>query len=95
MAVVVRTSVPHASKDDADQLDQAVGVAIERMGGPPAGLMAHIAHPSGGGFVLCDVWRSEADMRSFYDEVVLPELAEIGLEPAAPVISPVWSFARP
>lgn len=66
-----------------------------QLGGPPIGLMAHIAHPSGDGFVLCDVWRSEPEMRSFYDEVVLPKLAEAGLEPRDPVISPVWSFARP
>ena len=95
MAVVVQTLVSHASKDDADRFDQAMGVAMEQMGGPPAGLMAHIAHPSGDGFVLCNVWRSEAEMRSFYDEVVLPKLAETGLEAAGPVVSPVWSFARP
>jgi hypothetical protein len=75
--------------------NQGVNSAIMQLGGPPAGLMAHIAHPSGDGFVLCEVWRSEAEMRSFYDEVVLPELAEAGLEPQEPVISPVWSFARP
>ena len=36
-----------------------------QMGGPPAGLTAHIAYPSGDGFELCNVWRSEAEMRSF------------------------------
>lgn len=95
MAVLVQTLVSHASQDDADRLDQAVGVAMEQMGGPPAGLMAHIAHPSGDGFVLCNVWRSEAEMRAFYEEAVLPKLAESGLDPAAPVVAPVWSFARP
>lgn len=45
--------------------------------------------------MLCNVWRTEADMRSFHEEVVLPKLAEAGLEPEEAVISPVWSFARP
>ena len=95
MAIVVQTFVPHASKEDADRFDQSVGAAMKDTGGPPAGLMAHIGHPSGDGFVLCNVWRSEADMRSYYDEVILPKLAEAGLEPEASVVSPVWSFARP
>lgn len=95
MAIVVQTLVPSASQADADRLDQLVNAAIAQRGGPPAGLMAHIGHPSGAGFVICDVWRSEGEMRSFYDEVVLPALAEAGLERADPVVSPVWSFARP
>jgi len=95
VAVVVQTVVPRASKAQADSFEESVGTAMMERGGPPAGLMAHIGHPSGDGFVLCNVWRSEADMRSFHDEVLLPKLAEIGLEPEESVISPVWSFARP
>jgi hypothetical protein len=57
--------------------------------------MVHIAHQSGDGFALCNVSRSEAEMRSFYDDVVLPKLTEAGVNPAAPVVSPVWVFARP
>jgi len=34
-------------------------------------------------------------MRSFYDDVILPKLTEAGLTPTEPVISPVWTFARP
>lgn len=95
MAIVVRTLVPQASQADADRLDQLVNAAITQRGGPPAGLMAHIGHPSGTGFMICEVWRSEADMESFYDEVVLPKLAEAGLRRDEPDVSPVWSFARP
>lgn len=95
MAIVVQTLVPHASEADADRLDQLVDAAITQRGGPPAGLMAHIVHPSGAGFMICEVWRSEADMLSFYDDVVAPKLAEAGLVPDDRVVSPVWSFARP
>ena len=45
--------------------------------------------------MLCNVWRAEADMRPFYDGVVLPQLAEAGLSFEEPAISPVWVFARP
>lgn len=96
MAIVVQTLVPHASQADADRLDHLVSAAIMEMDGPPVGLMVHIGHPCGGtGFMICDVWRSEAEMRSFYDAILLPKLAEAGLEPEEPVISAAWSFARP
>jgi len=95
MAIVVETLVRQASRADAERLDDSVEAAMMQMGGPPGGLMVHLARPSGDGFVLCEVWTTEAQMRSFYDEVVLPKLAEAGFVPEESVISPVWSFARP
>lgn len=44
------------------------------MGGPPAGLMAHYVRPAGDGFVICDVGRTEADWRPFYEQVMLASL---------------------
>jgi len=95
MAIIVQTFVPRASQADADRLDLIVGAAMMQAGGPPVGLMAHVGYPSGEGFVVCNVWRSEAEMQSFHHAVLLPKLAEAGLEPADSVVSPVWSFARP
>ena len=95
MAIVVETLVRRASKDDADRLDDSVNAAIGEMGGPPAGLMVHLTRPEGDGFLLSEVWRTEADMRSFYEDVILPKLADAGLEPLEPVISPVWVLADP
>ncbi len=95
MAIVVETLVPRASKDDADSFDDSINAAIAEMGGPPAGLMVHLARPEGDGFLLFDVWRGEADMRPFYEDVILPKLADAGLEPEEPLISPLWVFARP
>jgi len=34
-------------------------------------------------------------MRPFYDDVILPRLADAGLEPEESVVAPVWAFARP
>ncbi len=95
MAIFVQTVIPNGAEVNADRFDQSVEVAMMQTGGPPAGLMAHLAYPAGDGFVLCNVWRSEAEMQSFYDEVVLPKLAEAGLQPEESTVSPVWSFARP
>jgi len=57
--------------------------------------MVHYTRPSGDGFLLCNIWRSEADMRPFYDEVILPRLSEAGLAHEDPLVSPVWVLARP
>ena len=95
MAIVVDILVPNASKDDSDRLDDSMDAAIGEMGGPPAGLMGHLTRPEGDGFLLSDVWRSEADMRPFYEDVMRPKLTDAGLRPGEPVVSPVWSFARP
>jgi hypothetical protein len=95
MAIVVDILVPHASKDDADRLDDSVNAAIGEMGGPPAGLMVHLTRPEGDGFLLSEVWRNEADMRLFYEDVMRHKFADAGLQPEEPVISPVWVLARP
>jgi hypothetical protein len=57
--------------------------------------MVHLTRPQGDGFILTNVWRSEAEMRPFYDAVVLPALAEAGLEPEESSVSPAGAFARP
>ncbi len=95
MAIVGEILVPRASKAEADLFDDSDKAAMMKMGGPPAGLMVHFERPAGDGFLICDVWRTEADMRAFYDDVVLPKLADAGLEAEEPKTSPVWVFARP
>ena len=79
MAVLVATRIVKGSQVDVDQLSQRVEEAIAQQGAPPMGLMVHIAHPAGDGFVIQDVWRTEAEMRSYYDSVVLPALTATGL----------------
>jgi hypothetical protein len=95
MAIVVETLVPRASRTEADGFDASIEAAMMQMSGPPAGLMIHYARPEGDGFLLCDVWRSEAELRPFYDDVVLPRLADADLDAEESTISPVWGFARP
>lgn len=69
--------------------------AIAESGAPPVGLMVHIGHPTGDGFTIQDVWRSEAELRSFYESVFMPALAAIGLTYEEPSVTPVWSLALP
>ena len=57
--------------------------------------MLHLTRSPGDGFLLINVWRSEAEMRPFYDDVILPQLAEVGLAHEESKVSPVWAFARP
>jgi hypothetical protein len=95
MAIVVETVVPHGPRAQAERFDAAIESAMAERGGPPDGLMVHLTRPRGEGFVLINVWRSEAEMRPYYDDVVLPQLASAGLEPEESEVFPVWTFARP
>ncbi len=91
----MQTGVRHGPRAQAEQFGAAIEGAMAQRGGPPDGLMVHLTRPQGDGFILTNVWRSEAEMRPFYDEVVLPALAEAGLEPEESSVSPAGAFARP
>lgn len=95
MAVLVQVTVTPATRDQFDELDARVGQSMEQAGGPPAGLMSHVAYPELDGFVVADVWRAEAEGQRFFDEVLQPLLAELGLTTQESSVRPVWSFARP
>jgi hypothetical protein len=95
MAVVVRVTVSPANQEQFNVLDERVGQAMDAAGGPPDGLMAHVVFQEGVGFVLEDVWRSEADGRAYVEGPLRELMAEVGLTPRETEVLPVWSFARP
>lgn len=95
MAVIVRIPVHGVDRSTHDRLEQAVGANIEGAGGPPPGLMAHVAHPDGDGLVIVEVFSSEAGFHAFWAEIAGPALASLGLTAGPHEVSPVWSFARP
>ena len=95
MAIMARTAIEPADQDAHNQLEQSVETAIVRQGGPPIGLMAHVAHPSGEGFLIVEVWSSEGAFRAWWKDVMEPALAELRLTAGEHEINPVWSFARP
>lgn len=95
MAIVVRTAIESGDQAAHDRLDQLVEAAIGRQGGPPDGLMVHLACPSGQGFLIIDVWRSENAFRAWWSDVMEPALAEVDLTTGGQEITSVWSLARP
>lgn len=95
MAVLLQLTVTPASHEQFDQLDVNVGRSMAQADGPPAGLMSHVVYPDGEGFVVADVWRTQAEGQAFLDDVLRPLLSELGLTVAATATLPVWSFARP
>ena len=80
MAVQLEITVDRATRDQFDELDDRVGQSMAAAGGPPPGLMSHVVHPEGDGFVLVDVWAVEDQGRAYVDEVLRPLMAEVGLE---------------
>jgi hypothetical protein len=95
MAIIVRTVIGSADQDTHDRLQAAVEAGIAKLGGPPDGLLVHIGHPSGDGFVIVDAWRSEDTFRRWHSEVMEPALAATGVNASEPAICPLWSLARP
>lgn len=95
MAVVLRLTVSPATRDQYNLLDDRVGQDLTEAGGPPAGLMSHVVHPEGDGFVAVGVWRSEAEARDYVDGRLRGLMAEVDLAPVEVDVVPVWSFARP
>ena len=95
MAVVIRLTVSPASQEQFNVLDDRVGEAMMAAGGPPAGLMSHVVHPEGEGFVVVGVWRSEAEGRAYVDDRLRGLVTDADLTPGETDVVPVWSFARP
>lgn len=95
MAVMLHLLVNRATRDQFNDLDARVGQAMSQGGGPPAGLMAHVVFPEGDGFVVAEVWSTQAQGETYVDDVLRPLLAELHLTGSETTVLPVWSFARP
>jgi len=95
MAVLLQLTVTPATHEQFDELDGRVGQFMMQAGGPPAGLMCHVVYPQGEGFVVAEVWRTQAEGQPYLDEVLGPLLIQLGLTAAESTVLPVWSFARP
>ncbi len=95
MAVLLLLRVSPSTREEFDVLDARVGESMASAGGPPAGLMSHVAYPEGDGLVVAQVWRTEDEGRAYGDEVLRPLIAEVGLAAHDTSAREVWSFARP
>jgi hypothetical protein len=95
MAVLLQLAVAPSNQDEFNSLDARVGQRMHQSGGPPAGLMSHVVHPEGAGFVIAQVWRTETEGQAYVDAVLRPLLDDLGLTIRETTFRPVWSFARP
>ena len=95
MAVLLQFTVTPATHEQFDQLDVRVGPSMMHACGPPPGLMFHVVYPQDEGFVIADVWRTQAEGQPYVDEVLRPLLIELGLTSTESTVLPVWSLARP
>jgi len=95
MAVVLRLSVSPATQEEFNELDALVGRSMMAAGGPPDGLMSHVVYPEGEGFVVAEVWRTEAEGQAYVNGVLRPLVTEVGLSPGQTTMLAAWSFARP
>ena len=95
MAVVVQTRVHGVDQATHDRVEQAINANVERAGGPAPGLMVHLGHPDGDGFMVVQVFNNEDAFHAWWADVIAPVLASFGLTTGAHDVRPVWSFARP
>ncbi|WP_332667146.1 hypothetical protein [Aeromicrobium sp.] len=95
MAVVLQVTVSPATQEEFNELDARVGESMMSAGGPPDGLMSHVVYPDGDGFVVAEVWRTEAEGLAYVDGVLRRLVTEVGLRPGQTTSRAAWSFARP
>ncbi|MFJ8012858.1 hypothetical protein [Streptomyces sp. NPDC096339] len=65
-------------------------------GNPPAGLLVHTASPDErGGWMVVDVWESEADYRRFVEDRIMPAARELGAPPFDTHVSEIFYHLIP
>lgn len=80
-------SFPPAAYDDAiKRLDEAGA-------GSPPGRLYHFAMETDGQIQVFDVWESEAQFQNF-GATLLPILADVGVDPGQPQVSPVHNIIK-
>jgi hypothetical protein len=88
MTVAMMVDNPNGSEEVYERLRALIG--LER----PAGGIFHLAGPSPeGGWRVIEVWESEEDAQSFFEERVVPAAEAAGIPaPPAPQLWPVHSY---
>jgi len=95
MATLLSIRVGPSTQDQFNDLDARVGQSMMQAGGPPDGLMSHVVYPENDGFVIAEVWRTQAAGETYVNDVLLALMSELGLALRETTMLPVWSFARP
>lgn len=88
MAIGIYFAVQAMSPDKYDDVIQKLQDAGQ---GAPAGRTYHAAFEGEGGLHVFDVWDSQESFDAF-GETLMPILAEAGVDPGEPMISPVHNI---
>lgn len=73
---------------NAEQYEDAIRRLEAAGAGSPKGRLYHVCFGSGNKLQVFDVWDSQESFDAF-GQVLMPLLAEIGLDPGTPMIEPV------
>lgn len=84
----------HPESMSVEQYDRVIRRLEEMGAGSPPGRTYHCAFQVGDGLHVFDVWNSQEELDSFFDEAVMAILDEVGIDPGEPDISPIHNEIR-
>jgi heme-degrading monooxygenase HmoA len=91
MQIAMYSHHPELTLEMFDQIDRQIHAALG--GGEPKGMIHHSVIGAGQGVTVYEIWESEEDFQAF-GQLLLPIIAEMGLGPGHPVISPVYRLVQ-
>ncbi len=94
MAITITHRIKSANDEQYNALTITTGEAIQRFGGPPDGLLIHLAYPDGADILVVEAWRSEDAIGQWYDDVIYPSLTAHGLDAERVGPVPVYGLMR-
>jgi hypothetical protein len=93
MPVVMLMELPGVTTAQYDEINKLMGV-----NGPedePAGLISHVCAKTDEGLLICDVWRSQAELDDFSASQVGPAAEKVGAVPKPPRLAELhYQFHR-
>lgn len=90
MSVVVRFAPKSLT---AEQYDESVRRMEESGDFPPEGMDYHVCFGTDGNLRVSEIWDSREQLEAF-GEVLMPMLADIGIEPGEPEVLEVHNIVR-
>jgi hypothetical protein len=76
-----------------EKYDAAIAALDAAGAGAPAGRTLHVALESGGEIQVFDIWESKEQFEAF-GAVLIPKLAEAGVELGEPMVAPVYNIIK-
>jgi hypothetical protein len=90
MRIAMYSHHPDLTLEMFDQIDRRIH---EALGGEPKGMIHHSVIGAGQGVTVYEIWESEEEFQAF-GQLLMPIIADFGLGPGHPVISPVHRLVQ-